>query len=262
MVKVAGIQPLPYRTLEDPRNIEHAVELLEKVAREDVDIACFPELYPYRGERQLCEKTEELGIYVVAGLIEEAGGKTYNTAVLISPEGEVSGRQRKVHTVSSLESFERGNSYVPLETSFCKIGVLICIDGWGFPEGMYTLAKNGVELIFNPSLIFRKKPQRRMSCLAKALDYKIPIVSPNNAVWPMKITEENPDLPAEGGGSIIVSPPPFKTMKELESWVKQAASCEDWVTQEAGDGEQIITATIDLNALRRLRELWEKFFGG
>ncbi|UCD52712.1 MAG: carbon-nitrogen hydrolase family protein, partial [Phycisphaerales bacterium] len=44
--------------------------------------------------RRLCK---ELSIYLVLGFLEAEGGKTYNTAVLIRPDGKVAGKYRKTH---------------------------------------------------------------------------------------------------------------------------------------------------------------------
>jgi len=262
LVRIAAIQALPRKTLVDPKNVEHALELLERASRENIVIACFPELYPYTGLKELCDKAEELGIYVIAGIDERTKDGEYNTAVLIGPDGEIIGRQRKIHVVPFVESnYKAGKGFKLFRTKFGRIGILVCIDFWGFPEGAYKLVKAGVDIIFNPCLTFRKKPQRRMSCISRVLDYKIPIVSVSNAKWSLKITEGSPELPPEGGGSLILSPPPLKDERDVEMWVKKSISCEEWIVREAGEGEEIMTADINLEKLKLSRKIWDRCLG-
>jgi predicted amidohydrolase len=260
-LKVAAIQALPAAHLLDPENVPHAVDLLAKAARAGAQLACFHEGYPGSGEDEICRAARDSGIFVIAGFLIREGGALYNESVLIDGDGRVRGRQRKVHAVPGIEPFSRGTDFPIFETPWGKIGILICIDGWGFPEGFHRLHQAGVDLIFNPCLIFRKKPQKRMSLLSRVLDYKIPIVAPNNAAWSLKIFPEDPGLPAEGGQSLILAPPAFQSRREIESFMKEAVSCEGWILAEGGRGEEILTAELDLPGLRQMRPLWDHCFG-
>jgi len=258
---LAAIQALPKGHLLNPENVCHAVDLLREASQRGAELACFPEAYPASGEDEIRSAARELRIFVVAGFIVKEGGQLFNESVLFDSAGQVIGRQRKVHAVPGVEPFARGNDYIPMETPWGKVGILICIDGWGFPEGFYRLNEAGVALIFNPCLIFKKKPQKRMSLLARVLDYKLPIVAPNNAVWPLRIFAEDPGLPEEGGQSLILAPPAFQCREEIEGFMKKAASCEGWILAEGGREEEILLATIDVQALRNTRSLWNDCFG-
>ncbi len=259
--KVAAIQALPVDYLLNPKNVPHAVDLLREASRQRAHLACFPEGYPGSGEEEMCRAARQLGIFVIAGFLVREEGGLYNDSLLIDSAGQVVGRQRKVHAVPGVEPFSRGTTFVPMEIPWGKIGILICIDGWGFPEGFYRLSQAQVDLIFNPCLIFRKKPQKRMSLLARLLDYKIPVVAPNNAVWSLKIFPDDPGLPAEGGESLILAPPAFQSRAEIEAFMKQAISCEGWILAEGGREEEILLAEIDLKRLRTMRTLWDDCFG-
>jgi len=260
-VSVAAIQALPKGHLTNPENVTHAVELLQKASQLGVNIACFPEGYPASGEGEICEAAKEFGIFVIAGFLHKDDGDLYNESALIGSDGCVVGRQRKVHSVPGVEPFARGNDYSIMETPWGKIGVLICIDGWGFPEGFYRLNEEGVDLIFNPCLIFKKKPQKRMSLLSRVLDYKIPIVAPNNAVWPLQIFPNDSTMRAEGGESLIVVPPAFQNQYDIEKFMREAVSCEEWIVAEGGKGECILSARINLQSLRHSRSVWNSCFG-
>ena len=261
-VKVAAIQALPIGHLLNRENVIHAVDLLKAASASGVDLACFPEAYPASGEEEIRRAARELKLFVIASFLVQKGRGLFNESVLIGPAGQVVGRQRKVHNVPGIEPFASGNEYAPMETPWGKIGVLICIDGWGFPEGFYQLSRAGVEMVFNPCLMFKKKPQKKMALISRVLDYKIPIVAPNNAAWSLKIFPEDPGIPPEGGQSLILVPPAYQTHEEIRKFMREAASCEGWIQGEAGEGEEILMATIDLSLLKKARSLWTDCFGG
>ncbi len=262
VIKVAAIQALPIGHLLNPENVGHAVDLLKKASALGVDLACFPEAYPASGGEEIRRAARELKLFVIASFLVQQGRSLFNESVLIGSEGQVVGRQRKVHIVPGIEPFSSGNEYVPMETPWGKIGILICIDGWGFPEGFYQLSRAGVEMIFNPCLIFKKKPQKKMALISRVLDYKIPIVAPNNAAWSLKIFPEDPGMPPEGGQSLIVVPPAYQTHEEIKEFMREAVSCEGWIQGEGGKGEEILTAKIDLFPLKKTRSIWTDCFGG
>jgi predicted amidohydrolase len=106
-----------------------------------------------------------------------------------------------------------------------------------------------------------------MTCLVRVLEYGIPILSVNNAKWSLKLGDEEVcescdvgSFPPEGGGSIIVSPPLFKSIGDVEDWFRVGRSCEEWIIKEAGDGEEILVAELDLKGIRRARQLWSDYF--
>jgi predicted amidohydrolase len=97
------------------------------------------------------ELARKHGMYIVATLYERAGHLVYNTAVLLSPKGEIAGKYRKV-TLPDGE-VERGvapgRDYPVFSTSFGKVGMMICYDGF-FPEVARELTRRGAEVIAWP----------------------------------------------------------------------------------------------------------------
>lgn len=94
---------------------------------------------------------KEHGIYLVVGLVERAEHLLYNTAVLIDPQGGIAGKYRKV-TLPRGEidmGVTPGNAYPVFDTSFGKVGMMICYDGF-FPEVARQLSNNGAEVIAFP----------------------------------------------------------------------------------------------------------------
>ena len=262
-VTVAAIQALPKGYFMNHENVDHAVYLLTEASRRGADMACFPEAYPSLGEEEIREAARNLGIFVIAGFLIKDGPRLYNESILIDSEGRVAERHRKSVAAPGVEPYSCGKEeFRPVETPWGKIGILICIEGWGFPEGFHSLSGEGVDLIFNPNLIFRKKHQMRMSLISRVLDYKIPIVAPNNAFWSLRLFEQDPPAPPEGGQSLILAPPPFQTKQEIIQFTKDAPSCEGWIVAEGGKGEEILMATLDLKAMRRSRSLFNDCFFG
>ena len=260
-ITVAAIQARPVDYLTNRANLDRAVVLLKEAAKRGADIACFPEAYPATGQEEIRRASHELGLYTIAGFLKKKGASLYNESLLIGPQGDILGCQRKVHAVPGIEPWSPGEKYNLIKTTLGKVGILICIDGWGFPEGFHALSLAGADLIFNPCLIFKKKPQKRISLLARAFDYKIPIVAPNNAHWPLKVHQQDKAMEPEGGQSLIIAPPPFQTTAEIEGFMKEAVSCEDWILAEAGSEEEILTAEIDVSSLRQTRSIWNDCFG-
>lgn len=97
---------------------------------------------------RLCAR---LGVHVVAGVIERAGGAVYNAAVLIGPGGHI-GTFRKVHLWNDEKRlYAPGDLGFPVfATSLGRIGMHICYDGW-FPESYRLCAVAGADIICVPA---------------------------------------------------------------------------------------------------------------
>lgn len=106
-------------------------------------------------EESFQEMARKHRIWLVAGSYFERGedGKTYNTTPVISPDGEIIARYRKMFPFTPYEE------NVTPGTEFCvfdvpdvgRFGVSICYDIW-FPEVTRTLTSMGAEVILNPVL--------------------------------------------------------------------------------------------------------------
>lgn len=70
------------------------------------------------------------GVYLCSGTIERDGDAVYNTAVLFSPGGDPIHKHRKC-TLASCDvagGFTAGNTIQVVQTSFGRLGILICLD--------------------------------------------------------------------------------------------------------------------------------------
>jgi predicted amidohydrolase len=90
-------------------------------------------------------------IHVVLSLYEREAHLVYNTAVLIDAQGSMIGKYRKVCLPHGEveKGIAPGNDYPVFETTFGKVGLMVCYDGF-FPEVARELANRGAEVIAWP----------------------------------------------------------------------------------------------------------------
>jgi len=256
-VKVAAIQARPVNDdFRDPGNVGHALELLDRCVKADdeVRIACFPEYFPWRGREELSEKAEELGIYIIAGLAEEEGGALYNSCVLIGPDGQVVGRQRKLN-LGLMErkhfGFSPGRELRVFDTEFGRIGIGVCVDFWGPPNVGRELLKMGAELIFNPSFFFIFREAWHYLLLARAVELMVPIVAVDVAEFPFRLGDR---VFKECGGLSCIIGPPWRDMDDFSSWWYKPRF--EWLLGQLGLEEGILIREIDLDLAREFRRAW------
>jgi predicted amidohydrolase len=262
-ITVAAIQPLPVsETMDDFRSgkeIDHALELLDRAAESSFDIACFSELYPMVGEQQLCEKARSLGIYIIAGLIEDTGSGRYNTGTIISPKGQIVGRQRKSFPTSvELDMGINGwnHTYEVFETDIGNIGIVICSDFSFFDVGIRQLLDKKVDIVFNPSWWFAIGEAYPSTVIARHLEYGVPVVGVDIAKFALKamIAGETVQFPAAGGYSTIAFPPEVKDLQELSEWFKSmpgGSNSMKGFVRMLGEEEGMLVQRIDIDAVRK-----------
>lgn len=261
-IRVALVQPKPYPSFDDPRNLGHALLLLEKCRGEELDLIVFPEYFPYHGDKEIAAAARQLNTYVVAGLVETEGGKNYNTATLFDRSGRLLGRQRK-NNVTSLERNEVGifpgdGSYRVFTADFGKLGIPVCVDLWGQPEAAKELTELGADLLVNISIFPILRGHSRIGTLVRAFDNFIPVVRVNTADYNALIN--NRRIHQHGGHSFVIHPPRMLDRHDFRRWVRSLDVIEDWVRVELDELEQIHVAEVNLSTARRFRkEFWERF---
>lgn len=164
-LRVGVVQNSP-KFLKSANNLADAVALMEK---SEADLWVLPELfasgYNFKTKKEAARCAESadgpmakvLAAYaakkncaIVAGFPEKAGGKLYNSALLVTP---IARRvYRKTHLFGNEKKF-----FAPGDTGLwvenvggVKVGVMICFD-WFFPESARTLALKGAQIIAHPA---------------------------------------------------------------------------------------------------------------
>jgi predicted amidohydrolase len=153
-------------------NIEALVALVHRAADEGCVLAAFPEdclgtleweagnreqsheLLVSAGElmlRRLSEvaRERELAIVCCNDLVDDDSGETYNTAIILGPDGSEVGRYRKVQPSWSERHCRPGDTFPVFDVpGVGATGLCICYD-MVFPETTRALALNGADLVIH-----------------------------------------------------------------------------------------------------------------
>jgi predicted amidohydrolase len=97
--------------------------------------------------RRLAGLSRELGVPLLAGLIELHAGRLYNTYVAVAPEGFVA-RHRKLHVFIS-PHLTSGDEYTLFDLCGARCSILTCYDN-NLVENPRVLALQGAEVVFAP----------------------------------------------------------------------------------------------------------------
>jgi predicted amidohydrolase len=157
----------------------------------------------------------------VSGFAERAGGRFYNSALLVGPGG-VCAVYRKLHLFEREQTwFSPGN--LPLavhRVGPARVGMLICYD-WRFPEAARVLTLLGADVIAHPSnLVF---PQAQNAMRTRALENRVFVVTANRTG-----TDDRPGgRVAFTGRSQIVGPDADVMVRAgIRQSVARAADCD------------------------------------
>jgi len=213
----------------------------------------FAETVPGPTTRRIAELARELDVYVIFGLPERDRDEPrvlYNAAAIVAPEG-IRGTYRKLHLgslpwVSEGITFRPGNALPIWETRYGPIGVLICYDFWLNPELSRLLALKGARLIVNCCASFAGPGKRDyvvQTTATRALENLVYAISANQVGGAERVSSyagsslvESAREPHYAGHSTIAGPafPRFSH-----------------VYAEAGDTEEIVSATLSFEKLHR-----------
>lgn len=156
-----------------PKSLEHSLrsilDFMDQAAGFDVDLICFPEAYlpGMRGQGfsiPLCEQDElrtalgtvcqaaaDHGMAVILPMEWPSEKGRYNLVQVISPEGKILGRQCKTQLDPGVEGlYIPGRGRQLFEVNGVKFGVVICHEGWNYPETVRWAACRGAQIVFHP----------------------------------------------------------------------------------------------------------------
>ena len=154
---------------EPDRNLKRAGKMLEEAAEKSCRLVLLPECLDLawthpsaKTEAQsipgpysdiLCKLAQTHNLYLCAGLTERSEDKIYNTAIFISPEGNILLKYRKINVLTVAQDiYSIGETLSVVKTPFGVVGVNICSDNYidSLDIG-HTLARMGAQIILSPS---------------------------------------------------------------------------------------------------------------
>ncbi len=238
-------------------NLDRAERLIRLAAARGANLAALPEVFNWRGKRsdegaaaeplegetiaRMTALARELRIHLVAGSItEKAEGqpRSYNTSVLIGPDGSRLAIYRKIHlfdvdlpgrvTIRESDAKMHGAEVVCAQTAIGAIGLSICYD-IRFPELYRELVFKGAKMVTVPSAFTFPTGEAHWEPLIRARAIE-------NQVYVIASAQFGPNVHgfSDYGNSMIVDP-----------WGR--------VLARAADQEGVVLAPIDLDYQERVR---------
>jgi len=255
----------PLATIREANVTKH-LELIERAGKEGVQMLCMQEIFtgPYFCAEQTTrwyDATEKIPdgpttklmqevakrhkmVIVVPLYEEEAPGVYYNTAAVIDADGTYLGKYRKNHIPHVAPGFwekfyfRPGNlGYPVFDTKYGKVGVYICYDRH-FPEGARALGLAGAEIVFNPS-----------ATVAGLSEYLWKLEQPAHAVANAYFV---------GAINRVGHEAPWN----IGEFYGQSYFCDprgQFVAQASRDKTELITAELDFDKIREVRNTWQFF---
>lgn len=154
---------------------------------------------PLTGPRvtRLRDVAQEQRVWLAPGTVIERGdaGELFNTAVAISPDGELVAAYRKIFPWRPFEPFTPGDEFDVFDIDGVgRVGLCICYDIW-FPEVARQLAWMGAEVILCPAQTSTSdRAQELVLARAAAIANQVFVINVNAAA------------PDGTGQSIVVDP--------------------------------------------------------
>lgn len=255
-MKVAAIQL--ESTKDKMQNLQRALTLASIAVQKGANFLCFPELFlthwfpaevnkeafrlaepldgPFINEMRSFAQRHEVNLIVP--FFEEASGRYYNSAAVISSKGEVAGVYRKVHLPEiplweERAYFEPGDGFPVFEVDGVKVGIQLSWDNL-FPEGPRILALKGAQVLFAPTACAFRTQQRWLKLLSgHAICNGFFVVRVN------RVGKETHQY--FYGMSFFLDPE------------------GELLTEPAGVEEGVLLAEIDLREVKRVRRKWHLF---
>jgi predicted amidohydrolase len=156
-----------------PASSEESVALAEQAigqaGADRADIICFPECYVpgYRGldmqvappdatflDRawsRIAAAAAQANVAVILGTERIDGDRVVPAVLVINRDGSVAGFQDKVQLDPSEDTiYAPGSGRQVFQSGELKFGVVICHEGWRYPETVRYAARRGAHIVFHP----------------------------------------------------------------------------------------------------------------
>jgi N-carbamoylputrescine amidase len=252
-------------------NLEKAERLIREAAARGANVVLIQELFetpyfckdhdsshfelarPLQGHpavERFRELARELDVVLPVSVFERANKAFYNSLVMVDAGGAVLGSYRKSHIPEGPGYHEKfyfspgDTGFRVFDTKFARLGVAICWDQW-FPETARCLALKGAEVLLYPTAIGSEPQdatidssahwQRTMQGHAAA--NIMPLVASNRIG-----SETGEKYSMTFYGSSFIASPTGEKLAEADR-----------------STETVLTATFDLDEVRRYRQAWGIF---
>ena len=165
-----GVAQVP-QTAELAQNLGKVLEFMERAAADGVELLCFPETHlpgyrvgmltpeaPCEAEAlaealdRIAEHCRELSLGVIVGTeVPNAGAKPFNSAVVCDQQGQRLAVHHKSRiTPMDAKAYSAGTGPTLFEFKGVPMGLVICFEGFRFPETTRELAHAGAKVVFHP----------------------------------------------------------------------------------------------------------------
>jgi predicted amidohydrolase len=145
--------------------------------------------------QRLAQTAKQTGMFVTAGLVERAGDRLYNAAVLIDPRGQIVLVHRKINELDiAHDLYATGDRLAVAHTELGTLGISVCSDN--FPNSLaigHVLARMGAQLLLSPSAWAVDADHDRFvepygECWRRAYAelgrlYDLPVIGVSNVGW-------------------------------------------------------------------------------
>jgi len=200
--------------------------------------------------RRMQEIARQRELVLPIPFFERAGHAHYNAVAVVDADGSIAGHYRKSH-IPDFPAYEEKFYFSPgdtgfraIQTRYARIGIGICWDQW-FPEAARALVLDGAELLFYPTAIgsevqapeIDSKDHWQTVMRGHAAANIVPVIASNR-------------IGVESSKGV-----------ELEFYGSSFITDHTGAIVESADrsSECVLTATIDLDEVRRYRRTWGVF---
>src|SRR6516162_1583800 len=212
------------QTADFETNAASIMHFLDQAGAAGVQVICFPETQTvgYRADitpahapvpvarlielhDRVARRCGELGMACVLGTeiplpTDPAHSKPYNSALVIAETGKVLGAHHKTKlTPLDAVAYSPGKGFHVFELHGVQVGVVICFEGFRFPESTRACVRQGARLVFHPQ-----------NNTTRPNDWKVPIHhamittrAAENTIW---FASCNACLEHQNSRSLVIAP--------------------------------------------------------
>ncbi len=186
MIKIGIGQTIQYESNE--KGIIQVSRLLERLGKNEAEIACLPEQYLPDSRiddfeavfAPLAKIAKQYSMCIIPGAFyTKSGTKQTISAPVIDESGQFIGVQDKIHPFDYEKNTIKAGTETKIFSTKCKFGIIICYD-MVFADVAESLVKKGAQVLFSPSRIVRQGIHPwHIYCQTRSLENRVPVLAAN-----------------------------------------------------------------------------------